>query len=468
MYLHKFSYILILIYLAACNLAPIFNKPSAEQYQSFKYQAFADSLANVPLDTTWWSYFNDTTLTKIIEKVSTNNNNLKAAHHNVERFRSFARVERSRLLPEINLSTSATGRVISQNSAQSFQSNKFINYDLRGLASYQIDLWGQLKNYYKASMINAEISLLEYYNLRMSLQAQAASLYMSIRQLDRQIALYDSTIVLRRESFRIATMNYQAGATDALDQARAETQLRTAESERWTFLNQRARLENALAILTGQEPVNFSLPVQPIDSLPVIFPTKIPSVVLQQRPDIWIALKSMEAENALIGAEKANLYPSITLNANAGYQGRELNNVLTPESFSWSLGGGLLQPIFNFGRNKAQLEAQKNRYLQVADLYQQSVLNAFKEVEDELANIYFLQNQYQRELETVASANRALNLARQRYEAGLVSYLEVVDAERTALLNQGDLVSIIGQLYQGVINLSLVTGGNFNPDIEMN
>ena len=302
----------------------------------------------------------------------------------------------------------------------------------------------------------------------MSLQAQAASLYMSIRQLDRQIALYDSTIVLRRESFRIATMNYQAGATDALDQARAETQLRTAESERWTFLNQRARLENALAILTGQEPVNFSLPVQPIDSLPVIFPTKIPSVVLQQRPDIWIALKSMEAENALIGAEKANLYPSITLNANAGYQGRELNNVLTPESFSWSLGGGLLQPIFNFGRNKAQLEAQKNRYLQVADLYQQSVLNAFKEVEDELANIYFLQNQYQRELETVASANRALNLARQRYEAGLVSYLEVVDAERTALLNQGDLVSIIGQLYQGVINLSLVTGGNFNPDIEMN
>ena len=382
--------------------------------------------------------------------------------HSVEQARQFARVDRSVLLPEVNGQLNTSRTIVSENVAQRYQSNKFNSYSILGLASYQLDLWGQLRNNYQASLIEAEISLLEYYNLLSVLRAEAASQYMNIRQLDWQIALYDSTIQLRERSLQIAQLNYEAGATDALDQSRAETQLRIAQSQRWNFINERARLENSLAVLMGSQPSDFSVPDNPLDSLPPIIPSKIPSEILTRRPDIWIALKTMEAENARVGAAKANLYPSITLSAQAGYQGRSFEALLTPQSFAGTVGGGLLQPVFNYGRNRAFVEAARARYLQVADLYQQSVLSAFEEVENELANIYFLYNQYQRQQQTVDAANQTLDLARQRYEAGLVSYLEVVDAERTALLNQVDEVGIVGQLYQSMINLSLASGGNWN------
>ena len=446
----------------ACNLAPIFDSPRGRPYDDFKYQAYVDSLASVPLDTVWWQYFNDPTLNEIIQQVSNNNRDLRAALRNVEQVSALARIDRSYLLPEVGIDANASRRVISQNSAQRFETNKFTNYTLLGLASYQIDLWGQLRNNYRAARIEAEIAQLEYYNLLSALRAQAASAYMNIRQLDAQIALYDSTVVLRERSLEIASLNFEAGATDALDQARAETQLRIAQSERWTLINERARFENAIAVLTGQEPANFSVPPNQLDSLPPVIPTQVPSEVLTQRPDVWIALKTMEAENARIGVAKAAFYPNITLSAEAGFQGRSFENLLSPQSFSWTMASGLLQPVFNYGRNHAALDAAYARYEQVADLYQQTVLSAFEEVENELADIYYLRQQYQRQQQTVAAANRTLSLARQRYEAGLVSYLEVVDAERTALLNQVDAVVTIGNLYQSTVELSLALGGSWN------
>lgn len=452
---------ILALFQVSCNLTPVFNKPTAGQNSTFKYRALVDSMNNVPIDTAWWNHFQDPVLNDLITRVSTKNYDLQAAVHSFEQVRSLARVDRSSLLPELNLNNVLTRRQVSTNSAQNFRANNFYTYELNLLASYQLDLWGKLRSIYKASLINTEISLLEYYNLLSTLRAQTASLYFNIRQLDRQIALYDSTIVTRQQSLTIAHLNYQAGASDALDEARAETQLRSAESARWTVLNQRAKLENALAILSGSEPADFSIAVDPLDKLPTMIPTKIPSEVLTKRPDIWIALKSMEIENAYIGVARANLYPSLTLSAQAGFQSRDFSTVFSPTSFSWSLAGGLVQPIFNYGKNRAALEAARSRYEQVADLYQQSVLTAFGEVENELANIYFLQQQHTMTVQTVAAASRALDLAKQRYEAGLVSYLEVVDAERTALLNQVDLVTIEGQLYQGIVNLSLVAGGSW-------
>lgn len=456
------SLILLISGIYSCNLAPVFQKPDHSLYDNFKYKTFVDSLSSVPLDTAWWKYFQDPTLDNIIKQVSVNNNNLQAAIHSFEQASSITRVDRSLLLPEVQMEINTARTVVSENAVQRFQSNKFNNYSLLGLASYQIDLWGQLRNNYKASVIESEISLLEYYNLLSVLRAQAASEYINIRQLDAQIALYDSTILLRERSLQIARLNYEAGASDALDPARAETQLRTAQSQRWTFINRRARLENSLAALMGKEPSDYAIPENPLDSLPPVIPAKIPSEVLTRRPDVWIALKSMEAENARIGAARANLYPSISLSAQVGYQGRSFENILTPQSFAWTIGGGLLQPVFNYGRNQALIDAAYARYEQVADLYKQSVLSAFEEVENELANIYYLNNQYRRQQQTVAAATRTLDLARQRYEAGLVSYLEVVDAERTALLNQVDAVGVIGQLYQSMINLSLASGGNWD------
>ena len=447
--------------LGACNLMPTFDRPRNDQYGDFRYQALADSLASAPLDTGWWQYFGDTTLNAIINRVSLNNNDLKAALNNYDQVRALARIDRSPLLPQIDADLSTSRTVVSENAVQNFQSNKFTNYSILGLASYQLDLWGQLRNNYRATVLESEITLLEYYNLLSVLRAQAASNYLNIRRLDAQIDLYDSTIVLRERSLEIATLNFEAGASDALDQARAETQLRIAQSQRWSFINDRAQLENALAVLVGQEPSDFSVATQRLDSLPPVIPTEVPSEVLTRRPDIWIALKTMEAENARVGVARANLYPTITLSANAGYQGRSFENLLTPQSFAWTVGGGLLQPLFNYGRTRAAVDAARVRYEQVASLYRQSVLSAFEEVENQLANVYYLRQRYRRQQQTVAAANRTLDLARQRYEAGLVSYLEVVDAERTALLNQVDAVVIVGEIYQSTVNLSLALGGSW-------
>lgn len=453
---------LILAGMNACNLAPVFDKPATDKYDNFKYAAFADSLSSVPLDSVWWKYFEDPTLNDIIEEVSLNNNNLKAELHSFEQISELARVDRSVLLPEVEIGLGSSRRLVSENVAQRFQTNNFSSYTISALISYQLDLWGQLRNNYKASVIEAEISLLEYYNLLTVLRAQAASTYMNIRRLDAQIALYDSTIILRERSVEIAKLNFEAGASDALDLTRAETQLRIAQSQRWTFVNQRARLENGLAVLMGREPSSFSLPENPIENLPPIIPSEVPSTILTRRPDIWAALKTMEMENLRIGVARANFFPSITLSADGGYQGRSFETLVSPESFAWTIGAGLVQPIFNYGRNEAIMEAARARYEQVTDLYQQSVLSAFEEVENELATIYFLHQQHERQQQTVAAATRTYDLARQRYQAGYVSYLEVVDAERTALLNQVDAVMIVYQLYESMINLSLASGGNWN------
>lgn len=460
-------FVVLTVSLDGCNLMPTFDRPRNDQYGDFKYQALADSLASAPIDTVWWQYFGDTTLNAIIDRVSVNNNDLKAALNNYNQARALARIDRSFLLPEVGAELNTSRTVISENAVQRFQANKFTNYSILGLASYRLDLWGQLRNTYRAAVLESEITLLEYYNLLTVLRAQAASNYMAIRRLDAQIALYDSTISLRERSLEIATLNFEAGASDALDQARAETQLRIAQSQRWTFINERAQLENALAVLVGQEPSEFTVATQRLDSLPPIIPAEVPSEVLTRRPDIWIALKAMEAENARVGAARANLYPDITLSANAGYQGRSFENLLTPQSFAWTVGGGLLQPVFNYGRNQAGVAAARARYRQVADLYRQTVLSAFEEVENQLANVYYLRRRYQRQQQTVAAANRTLDLARQRYEAGLVSYLEVVDAERTALLNQVDAVAIVGELYQSTIRLSLALGGNWEAGSQV-
>lgn len=463
----RFIFLLLpIVWYTSCNFAPVFNRPE-DPYNNFKYRPLVDSLSNLPRDTAWWTSFKDTTLNNIVRMVSLNNNDLKAILHNFEQSRAIARIDRSYLLPEFSLNAGASRRVVSQNAVQSFQSNKFTNYNISATAFYQVDLWGKVKNNYKVSVINTEIDLLQYFDLLSRLRAQAATIYMTIRQLDRQIALYDSTIILRKRSLEIATLNYEAGASDALDQARAETQLRIAQAQRWTFFNQRANLENALAVLMGVEPSDLTIPVRPLDSLPLVIPSKLPSEVLQKRPDIWVTLKSLEAENALIGVAKANLYPSVTLSADAGYQGRSIEQLFSPQSFAWTLGGGLMQPLFNNGRNKAQVEAAIARYERMSDLYRQSVLSAFNEVEDALASIYYLHKQYQRAVQTVDAATKAVDLANQRYEAGLVSYLEVVDAERTALLNQVDLATIVGNMYRNVITLNLVSGGSWQSGEQL-
>ena len=450
--------------IGGCNLMPTFDRPRTDQYDDFKYQELADSLAAAPVDTVWWQYFEDPQLNALITQVTQHNYDLKAALSNYDQVRALARVNRSFLLPEANVDVNASRTVVSENAVQRFESNEFANYSLSGLVNYQLDLWGELRNRYRAAVLESEIAQLQYYNLLLILRAQAASTYLTIRRIDAQIALYDSTIVLRERSLEIATLSFEAGASDALDQARAETQLRTAQSQRWTFINERARLENALAVLVGKEPAAFSVAEQPLDSLPPVLPTALPSDVLTQRPDIWMALKAMEAENRRVGVARASLFPRITLSANVGYQGRSFENLLTPQSFAWTLAGGLLQPVFNYGRNRAAVEAARARYRQVADTYRQSVLSAFEEVENQLANVYYLRRRYQRQQQTVAAANRTLDLARQRYEAGLVSYLEVVDAERTALLNQVDAVGIIGELYQSTVDLSLALGGSWQTE----
>ncbi len=353
---------IVTIGLSSCSLVPTFDQPDNDKYGDFKYQSFADSLAAVPIDTLWWKYFGDTTLNKIIRQVSANNYDLKAALHNVDQVSTLARVDRSFLLPEVEIEINTSRTVISENAAQQFQSNKFTNYSLLGLASYRLDLWGALRNTYRASLIESEISLLEYYNLLLVLRARAASDYINVRRLDMQIALYDSTIILRERSVEIARLNFEAGASDALDLARAETQLRIAQSQRWTFVNQRARFENSLAVLAGRPPSGFALPVNRLDGLPPAIPITVPAEVLTRRPDIWIVLKTMEAESTRIGVARANLLPDVVLSANTGYQGRSFENLLTPQSFAYTVGGGLLQPLFNYGRNRALVDAAYARY----------------------------------------------------------------------------------------------------------
>jgi len=413
----------------------------------------------------WWEVFGDATLNGLEQRATAANQQLKAAVARVEQARATARLRKGDLQPTLESNPFIRNERYSPNQQPSFGAITATTIRVPLDLSYEVDLWGRLKRGFEAARSDAQASLAALHNVQLVVQADVAQNYFTLRALDAELATVVSTIGLRKEQLQLVRNRFEGGVATELDIARAQTELATAEAEQSALARQRAELENALAVLLGEPASAFKLPAlasahtawQP---LPPAIPAGLPAELLERRPDVAEAERQLASANARIGVAKSASFPVLRLTGSGGFVSGELENLFSLDSRVWSFGPSLSLPIFAGGRNRANLERSRAAYEEAVARYRQQILVAFGEVESSLSSLHHLAKQAEAQARAVASARRAAELANERYKGGIVSYLEVVDANRATLQVERAAAQLTGQrLLASVLLIKSLGGG---------
>ncbi len=421
-------------------------------------------LDNVPKGS-WWEIFGDPDLNQLESQALTANQDIKAAFARVDQARAVARVARSELMPAVNFEPSLVRERFSPNEQPSFGSLTANTITVPLDLSYEVDLWGRVRRGFQSARASAQASLADFYNVLLTLQADVAQNYFALRALDAEIATVSGTVDLRKEQLRLVRSRYEGGIGSELDIARAETELATTEAEAASLAQQRAELENALAILAGSNPTSFRLAPSTLDNWnpqPPVIPAGLPADLLERRPDVAEAERQLAGANANIGVAKAAFFPVLTLTGSGGYVSADFNTLFDWDSRQWSIGPSISLPIFAGGRNRANYKRSQAAFQEAVAHYRQQVLVAFGEVEGSLSGIRHLIDQAAAQQRAVASSRRAADLASDRYRSGIVSYIEVVDANRDALQAERDNAELAGQRLIAAVRLIKALGGGWS------
>jgi multidrug efflux system outer membrane protein len=460
---HIFTFFLA-ISLTACTLGPDYRRPEVtvtpawREDAPWKEAAPADAISREA----WWQIYGDPTLNDLQERARTANQDLKAAVARVDQARAAARISKADLLPRVDLDPALSrGRTPDALAPleHGFTSTVLnVPFDL----SYEVDLWGRVRRSVEAATAEYQATAADFENIRLTLHADVARNYFALRALDAEIDLLQRTVELRRQNLRLVDSLFRNGQVSRLDLSRAETELATAEADMAGLRRRRAGFEHALAVLVGEAVANFSLPPAPLDLEPPGIAPDLPSHLLERRPDIAAAERLMMAANARIGVAKTAFFPVISLTGSAGWASDELSTLFNWGNRAWALGPFISLPVFDAGRNRAGLEGARAVWEESVANYRQQVLVAFSEVEDALSDLQHLADQSAALQQAVASARDAEELSGKRYRAGLVSYLEVVISERSALLAEQLATQVQGQRLQASVSLIKALGGGWD------
>ena len=466
------SALLLTLFVVGCvSVGPDYKKPTTETPASFKGTQLGQWKEGQPLDHVpkgeWWTVFNDATLNSLEAKALQANQELKAAFAAMNQARATARVARSEFFPALDASASYTRAKFSPNQNPSFgditANTLYTPLDL----SYEVDLWGRVRRSFESARSEADASAASFHNVLLTLQADVAQNYFSLRAADEEIVVLQRTVVLRREQVDIMRTRFDTGLGTELDVARAETELATAEGDVAAVTRRRTEVEIALAIVVGESPSSFKLASQAHttnqwDVKPPAIPAGLPSDLLERRPDIAEAERQLAADNARIGVAKAAFFPVVRLTASGGYLSAEAEDLFDWESRVWSLGPSVSLPIFAGGRNLANLQRARDRYDESVARYRQQVLVAFGEVENALAGIRLLEEQAAAQERAVQSAGRAHGLARESFTIGITDYLDVIAADRAELQARLASLQLDGQRLNAVVQLVKALGGGWS------
>jgi multidrug efflux system outer membrane protein len=457
---------------AGCAVGPNYVKPTTTAPATYKSTndlgawKEAQPLDNVPKGT-WWEIFGDETLNDLQRRADAANQELKAAAARVEQARATARVARSELLPTLDANPSWTRQRYSPNQVPNFGDVTANTFRAPLDLSYEIDLWGRVRRGFASARAEAQASLAAFHNVLLSLHADVAQNYFALRALDAEIAAVARTVELRKEEVRLVRSRFEGGIGNELDVSRAETELATTEAEAASLAKRRAELENALAILVGENPATFHFvaatgaDAAQWNPAPPDIPAGLPADLLERRPDVAEAERQLAAANARIGVAKAAFFPVLRLTGSGGYVSGDIDTLFNWESRVWSLGPSLSLPIFAGGRNVANYSRSKSAYEESVARYRQQILVAFGDVENSLAGMHHLGEQFAAQNRAVTNARRAAELAADRYRAGIVSYLEVVDADRAALATERIRAQLAGQRLSSSVQLIKALGGGW-------
>lgn len=453
------------VVIAGCSLAPKLQLPEVPIAESYKEPApwtQATPADGLPRDS-WWQPYGDAELNQLQAKLIQNSPDLSAALARYQQAKAFADQLRSGLFPSLLLRADGVrARQSETNPPTGSASPRYYNAYGAGVeATYEVDLWGRVRNDVSAGNLQASAAAADLESARLSLQAQLADYYIAIYGLDREGTLLADTVAAYDRALSLTRERHDAGIVSGLDVARAQTQLDTARSQAAQNLAQRATLEHAIAVLVGESPSQFTLAPRSVAlQLPEI-PRDMPANLLQRRPDIAAAQRRTAAANASVGVARAAFFPSITLSGLYGFQSNRSSDWLTAPNAAWSVGPSILLELFDAGRRRAQVEQARAVLDEAGAVYRGVVLGAFQEVEDNLALLHHYGNAAESERSAVTSAQRSLEFAMNRYREGAVSYLEVVQSQTTALDTQRQALDLETRQLRASVALIRALGGGW-------
>ncbi|TMB71850.1 MAG: efflux transporter outer membrane subunit [Deltaproteobacteria bacterium] len=468
---------------AGCMVGPDYFRPSVPVTPAYKEDQgwkLAQPRDQIPRSK-WWEIFGDPQLNALEEQVDQANQNVKVAEARYRQARALIGFFRAGLFPTVTAGASAnsvrnstvrpfgspssgasggtSGGTSTGTSSSGASSGEFL---LTGDISYEIDLWGRIRRSVTAAREEAQASAADLETARLSLQAELAFDYFELRSADAQQRLLNDTVQAFKEALQLTINRFEGGAAPKSDVAQAQTQLETTQVQATDIAVQRAQFEHAIATLVGKPPADFSLPPAPLELQPPDIPAGLPSELLERRPDIAAAERRVAEANEQIGIAKAAYFPTVTLNALLGFESSSIRNLGGWQSFLWAVGSSLAQTVFDGGRRRATSKAALANYDATVASYRQATLDAFQQVEDNLAALRILEQEAEQQQRAVASARESLQLFSNRYKGGVDTYLQVITAQTVTLANERNQVDILRRRMDASVLLVKAVGGGWN------
>lgn len=454
--------------LAGCSLAPAYAPPQLAVTPT-TYRETGPWTPASPADAAprgeWWRVFGDPALDELESRVELGNPDLAAALARYDQARALLTQARATLAPELDASATTTRNRQSENKPLRVGGPNLYTEDLvTGSVSYELDLWGRVRNSVAAGKAEAQASAADVASTRLSLEAELADTYLKLRGLDAQTRLLTDAVDDYAKALKLTEARHTGGVVSGLDVGEAQTQLETARAQLSDVGAQRALLQDAIASLVGEPASTFTLP--PVETLPQppVIPVSAPSLLLQRRPDIAAAERRAAAANAEIGVARAAFFPSISLGATGGLETAGGGvNLLSAASSWWTLGPTAALTLFDGGRRRAVVAQSRARFEEVSADYRSTVLAAFQAVEDNLALCNRLAEEARQQEAAVRAARRTEALSMIRYRQGAVTYLDVVTAQTADLQAQEADLNLAARRLQAGVDLIRALGGGWSP-----
>lgn len=459
-----FLVLLISLQQLGCMVGPDYNQPKIflpNEYKENKGWKQAQPRDNI-LPINWWEIFNDDQLNDLEEKIAIANHSIAQAEAQYRQAQQLVQSAQAAFFPKIN----ANG-VFNRFLAASGQSVAVAGVrNLFGAAlsvAWEPDLWGGVRRQVETNTGYAQASAATVQALRLSTQAALAQNYFQLKVLYSQKTLLDETLVTYQKTLEINQNRYLAGLGANSDVKRAESQLKSLRAEAIDLGIERAKTEHAIAVLIGKSPAEFLYKPTALDIILPTIPVALPSELLERRPDIAAAERTVAAANAQIGVAKAAFFPTINLASTNGYQSNTLDTLFTAARRYWALGpAGAALTLFEGGAKNARYKEAFAKFDESVEAYRQTVLTGFQEVEDNLAALRILDEEIKIQDEAVTAANQALEMTMNQYRAGTISYLNVLTANNEALTNRKTAVQLKGQQLLASVMLIKALGGGWN------
>jgi len=492
--------------LAGCAVGPNYHRPSAPVPQRFK-EAEGWKPAEpkeAASGTDWWSVYSDTVLDGLEKQIDVSNQTLKASEASWREAEAVVSEAKAQLFPTVGVSGGATrtkglGTTVGGGSTTTTttttgttgtgtgtgttttgggtttttgggtttaviptSSRPFNNFNATADGSWAPDIWGKIRRTIESDVASAQASEADLAAARLSAQGSLATDYIELRVTDEMKQLLDQTVEAYQRSLEITQNQYKSGIVAKADVITEETQLEGAQSQQISVGVMRGQLEHAIAVLVGKPPADFAIEVAPFGTTVPVAPTGVPSTLLERRPDVAAAERTMASANAQIGVAIAAYFPDLTLTGSYGFSSSVINGLITTPNNVWSFGGTLADTVLDFGARSAAVRQARATYDAAVANYRQAVLTAFQQVEDQLVALRILEQQYAVQDRTVKSANEAVRLTINEYKAGTVAYTAVVTAQATALADAQTLLTIRQNRLTASVALIQALGGGWD------